>query len=214
MIVPVAPAAFSAWGMLAAEVTDDVSQTQLRLVDEMPEVELEALFEELGDRARGSLERQDIRREDVVLERWLDLRYLGQEHSLSLRVDPGVHRASVADAFHHDHGRRYGHTIDSPIQILNVRVRGSGRPTAVDLALVERGDGDSTRARVGTREAWCFADRARVEFAVVDRSLLCAGDAFDGPAIVEEGTSTTLVMSDQAVRVDEYGHLLIYRREP
>lgn len=213
VIVPVAPAAFSAWGMLAAEVTDDVSQTQLKLVAEVEEAELERLFEELGARSRTSLERQDVAAADIQLERYLDLRYLGQEHSLSLRVEAGDTRAAIEDAFHAEHLRRYGHLIDSPVQILNVRVRGSGRPTTVELAAVSPGDGDVRRAVLGERPAWCFAADEECSFAVYDRSRLAAGDVFDGPAIVDEGTSTTVVMSDQTVHVDGYGQLLITQEE-
>lgn len=208
-IVPVAPAAFSAWGMLAAEVTDDFSRTQLRLVGDFEGNELEDVFTELEERARQSLEAQQIAPEDVLLERYLDLRYLGQEHSLSLPLLEADDRAAVERAFQTEHKRRYGHTIDSPIQILSVRVRGAGRPARVELAICERGDGGADGARTGERDAWCFAAGAWVPFALFDRTRLRAGDSLLGPAIVDEGTSTTIVMSDQEVLVDEYGQLLI-----
>lgn len=208
-IVPVAPAAFSAWGMLAAEVTDDFSRTQLSLVRDLDGDELDAAFAELEARARRSLELQDVAPDDVLLARYLDLRYLGQEHSLSLPLGEHDDRAAVESAFHAEHERRYGHVIDSPIQILRVRVRGSGRPAPVELATVERGDGDPRAARTGEREAWCFAAGAWVPFALFDRTRLRAGDSLSGPAIIDEGTSTTVLMSDQGVLVDDYGQLLI-----
>ena len=65
------------------------------------------------------------------------------------------------------------------------------------------------RARVATRPAWCFAAGVEVDFGVYDRALLGADDFMSGPAIVDEGTSTTVVMSDQAVRVDDHGQLLV-----
>lgn len=214
VIVPVAPAVFSAWGMLAAEVTDDFAQTQLRLVTDLEMSELEDVFRDLSDRARRSLEQQNVTGDDVVLERYLDLRYFGQEHSLSLRTSASDSHASIEEAFHTEHQRRYGHIIDSPVQILNVRVRASGRPTTIELPTVARGDGNVDRARISTREAWCFASQDAREFLVLDRSKLAAGDVFEGPAIVDEGTSTTVVMSDQIVHVDDYGQLLITGNQP
>jgi N-methylhydantoinase A len=213
VIVPVAPAAFSAWGMLAAEVTDDFSQTQLRLVGGVEDEELESVFRELSRRAHRSLDFQKVAADDVLLERYLDLRYLGQEHSLLLRVGADGDRGSIERAFHDEHGRRYGHTMDSPVQILNARVRASARPATVDLAKVEGRVGNARIVEAGRRSAWCFGTNRRVAFGIVDRVRLRAGDRFAGPAIVDEGTSTTVVMSDQTVRVDEYGQLLISRKE-
>jgi N-methylhydantoinase A len=213
VIVPIAPAAFSAWGMLAAEVTDDFSQTQLRLVRDVVGDELESVLARLSEQARRSLELQHVSPADVLLERYLDLRYLGQEHSMSIRLRDGDDAAAIEEAFHVEHRRRYGHLMESPVQILSAWVRGSGRPTTVELAAIARGDGDVAGARSGARTAWCFAAGREVEFVVLDREKLRADDVFTGPAIVDEGTSTTVVMADQSVRVDVYGQLLITQEE-
>jgi N-methylhydantoinase A len=70
-----------------------------------------------------------------------------------------------------------------------------------------RTEGESApRAR---RQAFCFAQRKTVEFAVYERAALRAGDVLHGPAIVEEPTTTLVFYSDQEARVDEYGHLFI-----
>ena len=80
------------------------------------------------------------------------------------------------------------------------------------LPLIAKASGPASEAGIGARDAFCFALRQRTAFAVYDRKLLGAGHLFDGPAIVEEGTTTTVIHSDQTVAVDEYGHLIIRSR--
>ena len=210
VIVPIAPGGFSAWGMLSADVVNDYSRTDLRNLDDVPPAELEALFASITDEASSSLASQGIEAAQALLERQLELRYLGQEHGIVVEVgeiiDPAMIRASFEEAFR----ARYGHTMDeTPLQIFNVRVRGIGAPHPPELATLDPGDGEPARALIEYREAFCFDRRARVEFAVYERSRLAPGDRVAGPAIVDEGTSTTIVHSDQSLTVDAYGHLLI-----
>jgi N-methylhydantoinase A len=98
---------------------------------------------------------------------------------------------------------------DAPVQILNIRVRGIGHSQPPELLRLPPGEDDTTRALVGRRPAYCFDTRAQVDFAAYRRQLLSPGDRVQGPAIIDEGTSTTVVHSSQSLSVDEYGHLLI-----
>jgi N-methylhydantoinase A len=214
VIVPVAPAAFSAWGMLSAEIVDDFARTELRRLDELGPDTAEALFAALEAEARGSLAAQAVPADAVVLERQLDLRYEGQEHSLPLTLDGRFDADGVRAAFEREHELRYGHVMDAPVQVLTARVRGAARAPDVRLERAAAAAGPVADALLGRRRAWCFARAGEVEFAVYERGRLGAGHAFAGPAIVDEGTSTTVVMSDQSVQVDEYGQLLVAGGRP
>jgi N-methylhydantoinase A len=213
VIVPVAPAAFSAWGMLAAEIVDDVSRTELRPIELFEPGELESLFSGLEERACASLAGQSVPAADVELERQLDLRYQGQEHSLVMLVDRRLEPDALRAAFDAEHELRYGHVMESPVQVLNVRVRGSARPAALELAEIQDGSADASQAVAARRPAWCFARAGLVDFTIYVRRRLRAGNELAGPAVIDEGTSTTVVMSDQVVRVDPFGQLLIKRKE-
>jgi N-methylhydantoinase A len=102
------------------------------------------------------------------------------------------------------HHARYGHTMSNPLQILNLRVRGIGRTSRPELPLIERGGEATPRTH---REAFDFGSRRTVPFAVYDRAELKAGNSFPGPALIDEGTSTTVVPSGQRVTVDDHGYL-------
>jgi N-methylhydantoinase A len=211
MVVPVAPSVFSALGMLAAEVTDDQSRTALRLLSSFSPDELDEQFAELEGRATASLESQGVAAYNIVCERTLDLRYQGQEHWLPLPTPAALDIEALTRAFHAEHEIRYGHVIDAPLQILNLRVRGRAQTLPPPLRHIDTGDGNPALAFVGRRDAWCFAQSDTTSFQVFQRERLRGRDVVAGPALIEEGTTTTVLMSDQRAAVDPFGNLLITR---
>ncbi|MCS5734426.1 hydantoinase/oxoprolinase family protein [Herbiconiux daphne] len=213
VIVPFAPSGFSAWGMLSADIVNDFSRTRMEVLDEVDLDDLRRELAEIGAEALDSLREQGVSDEVARLENQLELRYLGQEHTLTVVVGDELDPEAIRAAFNELHEARYGHSMDSKVQILTARVRGIGRTVRPELPVYPAGDGDPTRALTAHRQAFDFGTRAAADFAVYDRSLLQPGDTFPGPALVDEGTSTTVVHSGQHVRVDEHGYLLITLEE-
>jgi N-methylhydantoinase A len=210
VIIPLAPGGFSAWGMLSADVVNDYSRTDLRNLDDVPPEEFESLFAAITDEARTSLNEQGVTSTHAVLQRQLELRYLGQEHAIIVDVGERVEHARVRGDFEEAFRARYGHVMDDTrVQILNIRVRGVGQSRRPELLRLAEGAGDVSRALIGHRQAYCFDRRAWVAFSVYERQRLAPGDPVQGPAIVDEGTSTTVIHSEQSLSVDEFGHLLI-----
>jgi N-methylhydantoinase A len=213
VIIPFAPSGFSAWGMLSADVVEDVSRTLLTTLDDVEVSALAAGLAELESEAVASLAAQGVPPQRALLEREVEVRYVGQEHTLPVTVPANPDTGAIRAAFQDMHLARYGHQMDNPLQILNIRVRGIGRTTRPELATFDPGDGDPSRARRASRDAFDFGTRATRTFAVYDRTLLAPGDVLGGPALIEEGTATTVVSSSHQVRVDPHGYLLITARE-
>ncbi|WP_055479939.1 hydantoinase/oxoprolinase family protein [Sphaerimonospora mesophila] len=211
VIVPQAPSAFSAWGMLSADVAEDASRTVLRTLEQDALPDLAAGLDELAAEVTELLRAQDVTGGgEVVVQRELELRYLGQEHALRIAVGTEIADAeTLRKAFGERHQQLYGHAMDNEVQVLNLRVRGVARLEQPELPRIPTGDADPAQARSGERLAYDFATGEMTTFAVYRRDLLEAGDVVPGPALVEEGTSVTVVHGDQACTVDEYGHLLI-----
>jgi N-methylhydantoinase A len=195
--------------MLTADIVDDVSRTVMTTLDDADLDALEAVFAEAESAAAASLAAQAIPAGQAVLERAMEVRYLGQEHSLTVPVGRDLRPDAVRAAFEELHHARYGHVMDNRLQILNLRVRGIGRIDKPELPAYEPGDGDPARARIGSRDAFDFGAREVTSFAVYDRAKLEPGDVLDGPALIDEGTSTTVVHSGQRVQVNPFGHLLV-----
>ena len=209
-IVPLLPSGFSAWGMLGADIVDDFAQTDLTVLGQGDLSSVADKFNAMEAEAAASLEAQGVGAGDALMERQLELRYLGQEHALTLTVGAALDEADLTARFADAHRALYGHAVESPVQVLTTRVRGIGRtrkPTMV------KADAPATPpampAPTAMRPAYCFARREMVDFAVYERDTLPAFAAFHGPALVDEGTSVTVIHSDQAVEVNAYGHLVI-----
>lgn len=211
LIIPCSPAVFSAWGMLMSDIVTDVALTQLRLLEPAAQEPVETAFANLLEQARTQLAGQSGSETERRFVRLVECRYAGQEHALEIELAEGETLTGLRDRFDELHRERYGHAIDAPVQIVTLRVRASAVMPKPTLPVLPEALGPAADARIGAREAFCFARRTRAPFAVYDRRLLGAGHAFDGPAIVEEGTTTTVIHSDQTVSVDQYGHLIIRR---
>ncbi|MPZ27644.1 MAG: hydantoinase/oxoprolinase family protein [Micromonosporaceae bacterium] len=212
VVVPFAPAGFSAWGMLSADIVDDFSRTVLAELSAAAVGDLADRFREVEAEAAASLAAQGVPEQRAVLERQLELRYLGQEHSMVVTVGQDLAAEPIRRSFEELHRARYGHAMDNQLQVLNLRVRAIGRTDRPELVRHPAGDGDPARALLTHREAYDFGARAVVRFAVYDRAKLAPGDRFTGPALVDEGTATTVVPGGVAVDVDGYGQLLIRER--
>ena len=209
VIVPNAPSGFSAWGMLSADVVDDFSRTRIALLDELAPAELETVFEEIERDATASLHRQGVPDREVMLHRQLELRYLGQEHAIPVEVGPSIDVGAVVRAFGDRHEARYGHRMDARVQVLNVRVRSAGGAATPALRELPRREVNDAAPAPGSRRAWCFTTRRMTRFSTWRRQDLAAGDRIEGPALVDEGTSVTVIHTSQHLGVDRHGHLVI-----
>jgi len=97
--------------------------------------------------------------------------------------------------------------MDDPVEAVHLRVRAIGHTDSPSIPGASEQTNES--AKVGTREAYCFAEEARRPFDVYWRETLEAGQTVKGPAIVQEPTTTIVFHSDQKATVDDYGHLII-----
>ncbi len=103
---------------------------------------------------------------------------------------------------------KYGYFYeDVPAEIVNLRVLGEIAGAGLQLTTVAKGDGAATPT--GERPAYSPSRGEMIPFAVYDRETLRPGMKFDGPAIVEEVTSTTIVDGDGSVEIDDYGSLVV-----
>ncbi len=213
VIVPQAPAGFSAWGMLMTDLVQEYSETCVGLLEHVGLDSLRGITKRLTKMAHADLDRGGFAPADRAIECAAALRYFGQEHTLDTPLEEGDDLASLCQRFDVVHKQRYGHTMTDPVQIVHVRVRGIGHTPRPELRTIPpRVTG--TPAPRANRKAFCFAHRAMVDFSVYDRDELREGDIVPGPAIVEEATTTLAFFSDQSASVDKYGHLFITKTKP
>lgn len=207
-LIPRVPAAFSAFGMLMSDLEFEFAATALKPLSDEVLGTLDVVFDELHERAVAVLEQQGVPEPSREYLRTLDVRYRGQEHAIPVEYWPGASAAEVLAAFNERHVTLHGHAMEEPGQILSLRLKAVGVQPKPPLVRIATTDGTPPEP-VGTRSAFDVASDSWRDFAVHLRDGLRAGDVIAGPAIVEEGTSTTVFFGDQVLTVDEYGHLAI-----
>ncbi|HEC21728.1 MAG TPA: hydantoinase/oxoprolinase family protein, partial [Chloroflexi bacterium] len=209
VLVPRTPGVLSALGMTVADLVKDYSQTIMAGEEVLNPLTLDTIFAPLEARAREDLLNEGIAAPDIVLERALDMRYVGQSHEITV-----THPADGdwGAAFHSAHEQRYGHRHEAEaIEVVNARLRAVGRgPRPAFETLPEEGP-DASQARLGTHPVW-FSPDGPTPTALYDRDRLRAGNRFAGPAVVFQLDATTLIPPGWLARVDGWGNLLLTRR--
>lgn len=208
VLVPQAPSVFSAWGMLVADVVYDFAQTYIAVLNDIETGAINATLDELESEAAETLSAEGFTGERRRLERYAEMRYFGQEHTVEVPAGGLEDVEELSDRFEAQHERRYGHTMDDPAQVVHLRVRAIGENEKPDLESQETRSAGHAEP-IGTREAYCFDVDGTVAFDLYHRDDLRPGDRLDGPAIVQEPSTTIVLHSDQVAEIDEYGHILI-----
>ncbi|MFV0457595.1 MAG: hydantoinase/oxoprolinase family protein [Actinomycetales bacterium] len=213
VVVPPGQGAFCAFGMLMADVQHDFSRTRIMpLADFDPETAEDA-YQAMEHAARQRLATDGFGPEKQSLGRLLDVRYTGQEHSVTLpypTLDENP-REAVARDFSRTHQAQYGHTMPDPIEVTTSRVRAVGLVDKPEIpALTVRDAGVPTPAT--TRAVYLDADHPGVPYPLYVREDLRAGDRLAGPVIIAEQTATTVVPAGDTVEVGAHGELTITLR--
>ena len=196
VMIPAMPGALSAVGILLADAVRDYSRTVM-----LPGVRMAELDEEF--RALEEVGVRDFAGKKFEVERTVDVRYVGQGYELNV-----AHGMEAAERFHAMHEQRYGFADhERGMEIVNVRVRLIVRREAyVPVREVARA-GDGAAALRGEKSIYFDGEWLRAR--VFDRERLRAGDSFEGPAVVAEYTSATVVPPGARVRVDGLRNLVI-----
>lgn len=215
LVIPRDPGNSSALGLLLTDQRHDVLASFQTLLADADVAVLDATFVDLESGCMRQLAEDNVPEEFREVRRYVELRYLGQTFELIVPCPLRVSADSLnqlRDEFHRMHEVRYDHASPSdPIQLVNVRVTGTGRtnrPRA--LAIPEAKDGESL---VPTTTRQAYFDRW-METPVFDRSALRQGDSIIGPAIFEESGSTIVVPPGQLIEPAANGSLVIYHRQP
>jgi N-methylhydantoinase A len=209
LIIPVNAAVFSAWGMLVTDLRRDHLRTRLLPLTATCLPELLALFDELRTEALAAYAGDNIPAERVRCELRAEVRYKGQEHTVSVALPGGQVRIDdVAARFAAAHQKAYGFSVTNPMEVVTLHVVAWGSIDKPALPVLPVTGRKLAAARKGTRQV-DFDTHGQHATAIFDRGLLEPGMAFDGPAIVEEPTTVTVVLPGQHVSVDTFGNLHI-----
>ena len=211
VILPAAAGVTAAIGLLAAEVKFDVARTWVRRLEALEPAALTTMYDDMAAQATAVV-RDAAVATTVTLVRSVDARYVGQGYELTVPVPQGTLDAAalgrIRAAFDEIYAARYGYANPSePVETVTWKLAAVGGAPRVALAKA------SAQARdgglKGRRRAWFPETRGWTECAVYDRYALAPGSHVDGPAIVEERESTSVLPPGTSAAVDEYANLIV-----
>ena len=215
VLVPPAPGVLCAMGVLVNDLQADFSRTRMT-GESAPDciATVDGVYRELEDKGRAAFAGNQHKAGQLDLLRTVDARYTGQNHELTVEVPAGPFDgkslAAMKANFHAAHREMFGYdSPEKPIELVTFRLR--------TRMTVERGDftGAQPSARTGglapaaTRNVYFENAGGFVDCPVYDRGALLPGDAFRGPAIIEQMDCTTVIPPDFNARVDDACNLLL-----
>ncbi|MGH3745976.1 MAG: hydantoinase/oxoprolinase family protein [Micromonosporaceae bacterium] len=215
LLVPAAPGATSALGLLLSDVKHDYVRSRLADIAELTADNVTELFTQLRAEASEQLAAEGFGPEQTRFRHFLDMRYAGQGYENPVPLD-GVpiqpedlprYRARFDDI----HQKCHGHAAPGQaVEVVNYRLEAIGVVPRVEFARLERADGPAEQAQVAVRPAYFPAvSDTPTPTPVYDRAKLRAGHRFEGPALVEQYDATTVVCPEQTVTVDAIGNLIV-----
>jgi N-methylhydantoinase A len=216
VIVPPAPGLLCAIGDLVADFRDEFAQTYIRLLADASGVDVAEILDGLGTRATEWLEGEGIPADARRVLYSADMRYHRQGYEIPVALDPDEVRsnglADLEERFNGLHEQLYGFRMPgTACEIVNLRAVGYGSVPKLELPVGKAGGADASAAVVSEHQV--VFDGQRVATKIYDRSKLQPGASLDGPAIVTEFDSTTVVLPGHRAEVDVNFNILITPNE-
>lgn len=208
VIVPPSPGVTSALGCLLVDIQHDLSQMFTASADDIDSADLDAQFRSMETEGEERLRHEGVDPEDAVLERGISMRYQGQWRSLQVPIESGADGlATAVRTFHEEHEKQYAFRQDStPVEIYQIHLKARGKtpkPTFRPEDATRHSPGDPLE----TRDV--YFDGSWMPTPVHQREQLSAGAVFDGPAIINQLDSTTVVPPGATAEIDEWLNIRI-----
>lgn len=207
VIIPPGQGAFSALGMLMADVQHDASRTALMALSEIDRSVIDSLCAQMADEASGALEAQGFGPDDQVFSFGVDMRYSGQEHAVTVPLDTDVEdpQTVLGQQFEALHERQYGHKMTDPVEVTTFRLSAVGVVDKPELPKLDQSEGLAPEPLAYRSGPGLGAP----EIAVYGREGLPMNTLIKGPAVISEHTATTVVHEGDQLLVGEHGELII-----
>jgi N-methylhydantoinase A len=171
------------------------------------------VFKELEQQGRDAIAATSVKPTQITVKRALDMRYVGQEHpvtvELPMRVFARQDRAAIKRHFDDDHLQRYGTSApDERAEIVSLRTTVTGLMRKPPQEKIKKGKATPPKSAFTGKRAVSFDGRF-CSAPTYRRAELLAGNKISGPALIEEHASTTVLMPGDRMTVDAYGNLVI-----
>ena len=214
VLIPYAPGYFSAYGMLFGDLRYDYVRSCFRKLAHVPFADLESIYAEMEAEGRAQIASSRVNPTDIVITRAADMRYVGQEHAVTVELDNKLFadqdRSGLKAEFDRVHEVRYGTCAPSePADLVSLRVTVTGVMRKPPMTPLKASSENAEAALRATKPVYFRSAGNYVPTKVYTRDRLRPGQKIEGPALIEEHASTTVIQPGDRLEVDVYGNLLI-----
>ncbi|OGA13010.1 MAG: hypothetical protein A3H32_03375 [Betaproteobacteria bacterium RIFCSPLOWO2_02_FULL_63_19] len=206
VVVPSVAALYSAYGMFAMDIGRDYARSYISRADSLDLDKVNALYAEMEAEAYAAFADMGVAKDSVSITRSADMRYVGQFHEVEVEISAGAVSADgvkdILQAFHRQHERLFEFSMPFlKVEFSTFRLKASSPKAPFALKKIATGGKDPAAALKRRRK--CIFSGTSVDTPIYDGERLLAGNVIEGPAIIEERTTTVLVPAGFRCTVDE-----------
>jgi N-methylhydantoinase A len=211
LIIPRVPGHFSALGMLMSDLRHDYVRTYYKSLADSDFGEIRRILAGMIGEARELLLSEGTAADAMTFQRFLDIRYVGQEFPIQTPIDEATIASGDAEriraAFDEIHDRRFGHKATAEaVEIVNIRLTATGKRERSRFPELPPA---TTDALIAHRRVIFDDSLEGIECPIYDRERLGPGARVSGPAVIQEYASTTVLFPGDAMQVAPSGEMIV-----
>jgi len=213
VLIPARPGVTSALGLLQADVKHEFISTKPQSLSQVSAETVHDIFNGIEKDAFAKFDQEGFPRSSVMLERYMDLRYQGQGYELSVAVNvDGLDTQQIRSDFDELHAKKFGHAAGSqPVEVMSYRLIGRAAPdrdqSVFDVLPISGVKGLEARVRSGIFDV--DGSPEHFEMLVMQRDMMEINRIYEGPLVIEQSDTTTLVIPRQTAELDSQGNIII-----
>ena len=209
IIVPNDPGTFSAWGMLQTDIRRDLTVNFYQNFQTLEQNKLLESYNNLKAEATELLKSENVQESNMNFSLTADMRYIGQEYYVNVNLTEPFNLEEINKSFHETYEKQYGHsTPEGPCEFINLRLIAMGqieKSGSIKSAGEDKGIVESKREVIFNQKPH--------QTEVFNRQKIETNKKFNGPAIIEESTATTIIPPNYNIVKDDFGNIIITKEE-
>lgn len=209
IIVPNDPGTFSAWGMLQTDIRRDLTVNFYQSFQNLEQSKLLESYKNLKLEATELLKNENVQESNMNFSLTADMRYIGQEYYVNVNLKEPFNLEEINKSFHETYEKQYGHsTPEGPCEFINLRLIAMGQ---IEKSGSIKSAGEDTEIIDSKREV--IFNQKPHQTNVLNRQKIETNKKFDGPAIIEESTATTIIPPNYNIVKDDFGNIIITKEQ-
>ncbi|MGQ4874488.1 MAG: hydantoinase/oxoprolinase family protein [Promethearchaeia archaeon] len=216
IIIPPNPANASALGFLLADIRVDYVNTYIKNQKNLTPNEINQIFNKLKNKAIETLKKEGFNEQEILIFKSIDMRYTGQSFELNVPINIDIVNREdfdfIANQFEEIHENTYGYRMENEeIIFVNFRLNAIGKMPEFKIKPLKLEDSNPIHALKGKREV--FFENQTILCNIYQREKLKAGNEIEGPAVIEEYASTTIIPEFSIAKIDKFKNIILKIQE-